>query len=246
MKARNWLLGITLLATLSLQAPLDAGAAATPPGAAGASSIQEVPHAGEVGQCVYNNVGGLYVVGDPGWECGATLSGPTSLTLGPCPTSGVLGSSDQPITKAVLKQYLCTPAFTMSLSFSAQASPPTSSNHGVPPLGIYAPGATNELLEPGWCPAHINGGECNAETSVPQRILVLKGTKPAPAELYVQGLPGCQDDSTVFSCDYQATTNIRVGGTTTVSTKRTKGPLAITLSSTASSTRPTSTWRSRS
>jgi hypothetical protein len=231
-RRQRWLIVLALL-VVTATSPLLYGApsgAVAPPSSLG--SAPRVAHATTAGQCVYDNVGGQHPVGTPGWECGATMSGPSSLTLGPCPKSGVMGSSNTPITAHVLRQYLCTPAFTLSLSFSTDGTTQGSTTNGVPALGGYASGATNELLEPGWCPMHTVNGECNASTSVPQRILVLKNTKPTSMLLYVQGQGNCSGGTTLFSCDFQSYINVQVGGNTTVTPRRTRGPLVLSMKST--------------
>jgi hypothetical protein len=138
-----------------------------------------------------------------------------------------MGNTDQPLTAQVLKHYLCTPAFTLSLDFTAQATSPGTDDHGVPPLSLYSSGNTNELIEPGWCPANVATGVCDSESSVPQRILVPKGSTPASALLSIQGIPNnCEDAQSVTSCDYQTSITVTLGGTTTT------GPVRRTITGT--------------
>jgi hypothetical protein len=178
------------------------------------------------GQCVYPQVN----EGGPGtsvWNCGAELSGPSSLQLGPCPSTLPADYVGGNITTKVLKMYRCTPSFTLSLSYSAAVYPnnPTQP-HGIPRLANYAKGATNELETPGWCPDQTT---CDDFTSVPQTIMVLKGTKPMSMLFYVQGPGNCGLAN--FTCDYQSSITVQVGGTTTTSHPSSrKGPLKVTVS----------------
>jgi hypothetical protein len=231
---RARLLILALLIVGALQMPLVAKAGAVSGSTSSASSAGRGVRDSTGGLCTIDNIDAAGGVSSPNWECGATLVGPTSLPLSKCPTSGVMGNTNQPLTSQILKQYLCTPAFTLSLDFTAQPTSPGTDDHGVPPLSLYSAGNTDEILQPGWCPANVTTGVCNSEASVPQRILVPRNTKPAPALLSIQGIPNnCVGAQTITSCDYQTSLTINLGGTTTVThPKHSKSPLAISMTST--------------
>jgi hypothetical protein len=215
--------------TMFLAVPTTPASASSRFGVTSSSLARAARDTGD-GLCTIANIDAAGGQSNPNWDCGATLEGPTSLSLSPCPTSGVLGSTNVPITAQVLKHYLCTPAFTLSLDFTAQPTTPDTDDHGVPPLSLYSATNDNELLQPGWCPAQITTGVCDSESSVPQRILVLKGTKPGSALLSIQGLPdSCANAQTITSCDYQATLTITLGKPTTVKHPSRKGPLKVSV-----------------
>src|SRR5580658_9593311 len=74
----------------------------------GASDAPAAPAAATVargaaaeGGCAYVNVSGRYKPGEPGWQCGATLSGPSFLPLEPCPSSWP-GSAGEAVTAEAL------------------------------------------------------------------------------------------------------------------------------------------------
>jgi hypothetical protein len=158
-------------------------------------------HDNGIGLCSYANTDGAYKVTSPEWACGAVLSGPSSLSLGPCPSS-LPGPYGTPLT-TVLSAYLCTPSFTLSLGVTATA---TGRYEGTPRIGGYNTNGT-QILNPGWC---TTDGPCSMTQSVPERILVLKGRSPQTELVYGQGFGNCPPGT--FTCDYQVKLSITLGG----------------------------------
>jgi hypothetical protein len=104
-------------------------------GSGGFSNTVRAHSSGGAPTCKYANFSGELKPTDPGWDCGATLTGPTSLTLGTCPKS--VSTESGTLTWSDLKRELCTQPFTLSVAFSSGTPPPS----GREPVGTYI--ATN-------------------------------------------------------------------------------------------------------